>query len=325
LPTITSRCQRFEFRPIESRLIAEKLMEICQSEDIKAEPDALALVARLANGGMRDAQSILDQMISFSGKEISQTDVLQVYGLASPEIVQSLAKGIASADYDLLLAVSGELAESGLDLHRALIDLQDLARESLVAAIRAGGEGSGLGVPLSVEAHARVLDALRAGEDRIQRGLSDKVNFETTLFKATEAARSRAIDGLIREIGSLASAAGAKKKIIEPDGAPAADISQNDLAEETFPPEEVEELSVEKPENSSADDESSLPSSEESNDDSVENTLEEEPEKEPSSAAKDEELQSKVDQLASSTRKILEDDFQATFLGLEKIDEDKLI
>tara|TARA_Y100001934_G_scaffold264454_1_gene341447 strand:+ start:2656 stop:4140 length:1485 start_codon:yes stop_codon:yes gene_type:complete len=329
LPTITSRCQRFEFRPIESRLIAEKLMEICQSEDIKAEPDALALVARLANGGMRDAQSILDQMISFSGKEISQTDVLQVYGLASPEIVQSLAKGIASADYDLLLAVSGELAESGLDLHRALIDLQDLARESLVAAIRAGGEGSGLGVPLSVEAHARVLDALRAGEDRIQRGLSDKVNFETTLFKATEAARSRAIDGLIREIGSLARTAGAKKKIIEPDGAPAADISQNDLAEETSPPDEVEELSVEKPENSSADDESSLPSSEESNDDSVEDTLEEEPElppeKEPSSAAKDEELQSKVDQLASSTRKILEDDFQATFLGVEKIDEDKLI
>ncbi|MBG29685.1 MAG: hypothetical protein CMI31_06745 [Opitutae bacterium] len=120
-----------------------------------------------------------------------------------------------------------------------------------------------------------------------------------------------------------------KKKIIEPDGAPAADISQNDLAEETSPPDEVEELSVEKPENSSADDESSLPSSEESNDDSVEDALEEEPElspeKEPSSAAKDEELQSKVDQLASSTRKILEDDFQATFLGVEKIDEDKLI
>ena len=63
LPTIVSRCQRFEFRPIPAVVIAEKLMQICKAEAIKVEPSALESIARLANGGMRDAQSILDQMI----------------------------------------------------------------------------------------------------------------------------------------------------------------------------------------------------------------------------------------------------------------------
>ena len=212
LPTITSRCQRFEFRPIGPEQITEKLSEICRSEDIEAEPEALGSIARLANGGMRDAQSILDQMISFCGKKVTQTDVLDVYGLASPEQIDALGKGIAAADHGLLLGVSGELAKDGLDLHRALVDLQELARDCLVESIRAGGKGDGLGVSLSVEAHARILDALRSGEELVQRGLSDKVNFEVTLFRAAEAGRSRAIDGLIQEIGSLANAAGAKKK-----------------------------------------------------------------------------------------------------------------
>jgi DNA polymerase-3 subunit gamma/tau len=67
LPTIVSRCQRFEFRPIANNVIVEKLKMIAASEGIKVEPTALDSIARLANGGMRDSQSILDQMVSFCG------------------------------------------------------------------------------------------------------------------------------------------------------------------------------------------------------------------------------------------------------------------
>ena len=264
-----------------------------------AEPEALASIARLANGGMRDAQSILDQMISFSGKKVTQAEVLEVYGLASPEQIQSLATGIAGADYDLLLRISGELSDGGLDLHRALIDLQDLARESLVAAIRAGGEGAGLGVPLGVEAHARILDALRAGEERVQRGLSDKVNFETTLFKATEAGRSRAIDGLIREISSLATAAGAKKKIIEPAVPPEPESSEGDQVQELVDHEESD-APQETTDNELGDEESSSPSAseepeEESTSSQVEKGQNSMPEGESPPADENEELQSKVE------------------------------
>ena len=81
LPTILSRCQRFDLRPIPSELIAGRLATIAKEEKIKATPEALACIARLADGGMRDAQSILDQMISFCGSTISEPDVLDVYGL----------------------------------------------------------------------------------------------------------------------------------------------------------------------------------------------------------------------------------------------------
>ena len=106
LPTIVSRCQRFEFRSIPVPLIVGKLEEICTAEGIEVEKEAIEAVARMAMGGMRDAQSILDQMISFCGKTISQTDVLEVYGLASKERISSLAELIINADYDAIIKLS---------------------------------------------------------------------------------------------------------------------------------------------------------------------------------------------------------------------------
>ena len=89
LPTIVSRCQRFEFRSIPLDLIKAKLSEICEKESITVDPEALEAISRMAMGGMRDAQSILDQMISFCGKELSQKDVLEVYGLVSSEEIKN--------------------------------------------------------------------------------------------------------------------------------------------------------------------------------------------------------------------------------------------
>jgi len=85
LPTIVSRCQRFDLKPIPNELIVERLKKIAKDEKIKITEPALACIARLADGGMRDAQSIFDQMISFCGAEISEPDVLDVYGLVAAE------------------------------------------------------------------------------------------------------------------------------------------------------------------------------------------------------------------------------------------------
>src|SRR6056300_1439778 len=92
LPIIVSRCQRFEFRSIPIDLISLKLKEICAKENIEVEPPALEAIARMAMGGMRDAQSILDQMISFCGNSIADSDVLDVYGLVSDERIAGLGK-----------------------------------------------------------------------------------------------------------------------------------------------------------------------------------------------------------------------------------------
>lgn len=209
LPTIVSRCQRFEFRPISDEVITEKLSEICQAETIQVEPAALASIARLANGGMRDAQSILDQMISFCGSDIKESDVLDVYGLVSEERIAKLAQAIGALDFAKIIGAVDAFVSEGRDLYRILVDLQAHARKALLVAIEKGGKTDQLGCEMTTESIMRMLDALHRGEAAVQRGLSEKVNFEVVLLKAAEESRSRAIDTLIKQVVAAGDAAGA--------------------------------------------------------------------------------------------------------------------
>ena len=324
LPTIVSRCQRFEFRSIPTDLIADKLREICEAEKIEAEEKALATISRMAMGGMRDAQSILDRMISFCGMKISQADVLDVYGLASPESIADLAGAIAEADYESILKVADAFASEGIDLYRALLDLQEYVREGLVSSIR--GEVEKL--DLSSEQFTRILDALRAGEESVRSGLSDKANFEVTLFRAVEAARSRAIDTVIREISGMVPPEESKKKT-------------ETVASPSSPSHQREDVS--------ADDSLPEPENEEEDDDSTPAMVEEDPvpeavDQEPVVSSEpvvepvnspqtprelpvvDEKLiAERVEALPESTRKILDEDFRARYVAIEKIDREKLL
>ena len=212
LPTIVSRCQRFEFRPISDEVIAEKLTQICQVEHIQVEPAALASIARLANGGMRDAQSILDQMISFCGSDIKEGDVLDVYGLVSDEHIAKLAQALAALDYAAIIAAVDEFTAEGRDLYRILIDLEAHVRLALLDAIQNAGSTDKLGVAMSTESLMRMLDALHRGEASVQRGLSEKVNFEVVLLKAAEESRSRAIDSLIKQVAAAGGGSGVDEK-----------------------------------------------------------------------------------------------------------------
>jgi DNA polymerase-3 subunit gamma/tau len=212
LPTIVSRCQRFEFRPISGKVIVEKLTEIARAEGIEVEVEALASIARLANGGMRDAQSILDQMISFCGNQITDHDVLGVYGLVSGERIAELATAIGSQNYSGIIAAVDSYADEGCDLFRILQDLQDHIRTVLLDAIYKNGTSDQLGRPLTTESIMRILDALQRGETYVQRGLSEKANFEVVLLKAAEESQSRAIDSLIKQLASAGASLPEKKK-----------------------------------------------------------------------------------------------------------------
>ena len=220
LPTIISRCQRFDLKPIPDELIVERLGKIAAAEKIKITGPALACIARMADGGLRDAQSILDQMISFCGGEISEPDVLDVYGLVAAEKISELAAALAAGDHRKIVAIVDECDANGRDLVRLLADLQAHVRTALLDAIAQGGRSAALGgEPMTTEQITRLLDGLREGEGAVKLGLAEKINFEVTLLKAVEASRARAIDSLIRELTALAdespAAAGAdseKKK-----------------------------------------------------------------------------------------------------------------
>jgi len=204
LPTIISRCQRFDLKPIPAPLIIERLARIAKAEGIQVTDTALACIARMADGGMRDAQSILDQMISFCGTSINEPDVLDVYGLVSAEKLAALAAALAAGDHAELVRLVDECDAAGRDLARMLADLQGHIRDALLDAIAKGGRSALLGgVPLTTEQLTRMLDVLRQGEDGVKLGLSDKINLEVTLLKAVDASRARAIDSLLKELVAL--------------------------------------------------------------------------------------------------------------------------
>jgi len=218
LPTILSRCQRFDLRPIPPALISERLKAIAESEKVSVDGAARACIARLADGGMRDAQSILEQMIAFCGAEIAEADVLDVYGLVAEAKIAELAAALAAGDHRRIVAIVDECDSAGRDLVRLLTDLQSLVRSALLDSIAAGGRSARLGSPMTTEQLTRLLDGLREGEGGVKLGLAEKINFEVTLLKAVEASRARAIDSLIKELAGLAGEAeaapeaGEKKK-----------------------------------------------------------------------------------------------------------------
>ena len=205
LGTITSRCQRFEFRPIPEELIAKHLSNIAKKEGIDASDEALTAIARLANGGMRDAQSILDQMISFCGKKIGVDDVVSVYGLASESRIGEILSNMAAANYAELINSVEALINDGCDLYRTLCDLQVRLRKAMLESFKTGWYDFG-SKQLSSEQIMRMLDVLQGSEKSLKSGLSERANFEVALLKAVEQSRTRAINTLIRELDKFSGA-----------------------------------------------------------------------------------------------------------------------
>src|SRR5687767_4107578 len=113
LPTILSRCQRFDLRRISSRLIANHLADIAGRENVTIDEPACYAIARGSDGAMRDAESALDQLISFCGTTISENDVLGMFGLAARSQVLDLAGAILDSKIDQALRQLDALARSG--------------------------------------------------------------------------------------------------------------------------------------------------------------------------------------------------------------------
>ena len=122
LPTILSRCQRFDLRRIPAARIVSHLEFIAKQEGVTIETAALQAIARGADGGMRDAESTLDQLISFCGETIQESDVLSMFGLTSQTQVLSLAEAVLRADAAGALGQLHELTTGGKELGRLVSD-----------------------------------------------------------------------------------------------------------------------------------------------------------------------------------------------------------
>lgn len=140
LPTISSRCQRFDFRRIPMEDIVGQLSMICEKEGVRAEPGVLERVARLARGSLRDAESLLDQLLAYCGDDVELAAAREVLGLTGEELVPELADALREADLVKGFQLIDQAATAGSDLRHLARELVEELRAIMV--VRSGAETS---------------------------------------------------------------------------------------------------------------------------------------------------------------------------------------
>ena len=215
LPTILSRCQRFDLRRIPAALIVKHLAWIAEQEKVSIDPDALLAIARGADGGMRDAESTLDQLISFCGERIVESDVLSMFGLAARAQLMHLVDALLEGDIATTLRLLEELTSSGKDLGRLLADLLNHFRNLLLFQV-SGSEAGLLNVSeaemgaltrqakhIDAEALTRVMEVLSAAEGRQREVASKRIFMEVTLLKVIQAREATSLDAVLKQLKAM--------------------------------------------------------------------------------------------------------------------------
>ncbi len=162
--TVLSRCQRFDFRRIPTYRIVERLSYILEQEGRAAEPAALEMIARSAEGGMRDAISLMDQLLSYGGDVLTEQQVQAVRGTISGQAISQLVDYLAAGDAAGGLGLINQMAEKGIDLRQLALQLVAYLRTVLVSRV-GGQQAKAILVDLSetqlaaVQAQAQQMDA----------------------------------------------------------------------------------------------------------------------------------------------------------------------
>ena len=215
LPTILSRCQRFDLRRLSVSQIASHLDYISEQEGVSIEAPALQAIARGADGGMRDAESTLDQLISFCGEKIEERDVLSMFGMSSQDQIISLSTAILEGEAQSVLSEFSNLVKSGKELPRLVGDLLNHFRNLMIFQISKGDlsvlevsetERDALSVQSQLgdtAAVTRVLEVLTDCEIRLRNAASKRILVEVSLVKAMDSMRAMSLNDVLDKLNQL--------------------------------------------------------------------------------------------------------------------------
>ncbi|MBS3754900.1 MAG: DNA polymerase III subunit gamma/tau [Desulfobacterales bacterium] len=213
--TILSRCQRHDFRRVEIDAIIDHMEDICGRENIAVSRNALGLIAREADGSIRDALSLLDQIFTCSRGEITDEQIIDILGIIDRQIIFDSADALFAGNMAELLSICDRLYRQGRHLMRFYAELIEHFRNLLV--VKMGGSGKALsGVPAHEKTHMakqvenlsepyinQVLNTLFEDEWRIRQSVSPRHALEMTFFKLFQIRPAMSIDQLIEKIDQL--------------------------------------------------------------------------------------------------------------------------
>lgn len=132
LPTIISRCQRFDFNKVSMHDIKYRLSVVCKNEGIEIDENGLTLIAQLADGGMRDALSILDQCVAYCSSHIDVNDIRKIYGVVTSEDIGKLFYSVYKKDVDSFVKNIQKYSDMGMDIKRLTADFIHMLKDSLI-------------------------------------------------------------------------------------------------------------------------------------------------------------------------------------------------
>ena len=227
LATILSRCQRFDLHRIPANLIAQHLQFIAKKEKITLQPAAAHSIARGAEGGLRDAESMLDQLVAFCGEKITESDVLNVFGFTSEQTVTDLTGRILRGETPEAIDLLHEQCEAGKDMIRLMADLIAYLRDLLVFKAKpdALNEDVDPDVQKLLAAHAELIstdrlleliDQCAAAEGRMKWAPNKKLHFEVAIIKAIQSLGQATLDEVIEKLGELRDGGGGSPRKSDP-------------------------------------------------------------------------------------------------------------
>jgi DNA polymerase III subunit gamma/tau len=233
LSTILSRCQRFDLHRIPANLIAQHLQFIAKKEKITLQPAAAHAIARGAEGGLRDAESMLDQLVAFCGEKITESDVLNVFGFTSEQTVIDLTGRILRAETPEAIDLLHEQSEAGKDMMRLMSDLIAYLRDLLVFKAKPDALNEDVDPDvqkslaacaelISIDRLLELIDQFAAAEDRMKWAPNKKLHFEVAIIKAIQGLGQATLDEVIEKLGELRDGRTRPEPARRSEGAPPA-------------------------------------------------------------------------------------------------------
>ncbi|WP_244084976.1 DNA polymerase III subunit gamma/tau, partial [Desulforhabdus sp. TSK] len=214
--TILSRCQRFDFRRIPIPLLVGHLRNIADQEQAQLSDGVLYAVAREADGSMRDAQSLLEQLLAFSGDGLSDEDILDVLGVVDRRSVHRVGTAILDGDVRACLDVANELHRRGIDSRRFCQQLCDHFRNLLFLALEGAQTESPMDLPREEKDLLRIeiakttpeslylyFQMILKGEEEIRRSSLPRITLEMLLLRLSQLPRLESLETVLEKIAAL--------------------------------------------------------------------------------------------------------------------------
>jgi DNA polymerase-3 subunit gamma/tau len=214
LPTILSRCQRFDLHRIPPRVIAQHLNFIATQEGVTLSTAASNAIAIAADGGLRDAESMLDQLVAFCGTSIDESQVLEVFGLTAEQVVLDLSQAIITRESTKALHLIHAQQEAGKDLSKLLTDLLNFLRSLLIAQVDAGSlqdeqsekakaVTTSLKAKLNTGQLLRLMEILSEVEPTLKWATNKKLHLELAAIRAIQSLGEVGFDQVLDALEEL--------------------------------------------------------------------------------------------------------------------------